>query len=407
MRECGVPRAAAAALLSVLMSMLLVQRGNPRNDALIVAIGLTLWGLAVVALLRHRDPKDFAADRRTLIRLLAVALAVRLPLSTWPPTLSDDVWRYLWEGHVWRQGLSPFELPPNAPELAAIRTADWAMVNHPEVSSIYPPLAQLLFATLGAGGLSAWKLGMIAADLATVALLFRREPRLGWLWACLPLAAVESAANGHLEAAGCLLLALALNGSDLAAWLGGLLKLLPGVLLLRRPWRVQLLYGALTVLAFLPLLGPATLRGFDTYRTHWSFNGGLAWLAAFLLGDALARPALQALGLALGAAALWRLRHPARVALAICGLAVCLSPTVHPWYGLWPLVPALFLEVWAWAWFAALLPLAYVVLEGYDGTPATWHERPWVRAAIWLPFFVLLAREGWRRFAYPNPHPER
>ena len=38
-----------------------------------------------------------------------------------PPTLSDDMYRYVWDGRVQAQGINPYLYPPKAPELAYLR----------------------------------------------------------------------------------------------------------------------------------------------------------------------------------------------------------------------------------------------------------------------------------------------
>lgn len=196
---------------------------------------------------------------------------------------------------------------------------------------------------------------------------------------------------------------LALGGSDLAAWLGAMLKLLPGVLLVRARPRTWLLYGALSLTAFAPMLHSGLTRGFATYEANWSFNAGVYSALAWLLDDGLlARRVLLLVGAAVVGLALLTIRDRARIALWTFGTFVVLSPTVHPWYVLWPLVAALWLGVRAWVWFAALVPLAYLVLATVDPFGA-WHERIWVRIVEWCPFGVLLVREGWARFSRPGP----
>lgn len=378
---------------------------DPRRQPVLVALALVAWGLVVAwaVLGEPAPPADRARTTRDLTRLVALAAMIRVPFLRWPPTLSDDVFRYVWEGRVWLAGYSPFAHAPNDPALTFLRDEAWKGVNHPEVSSIYPPLAQLLFVVLSGFGVAGFKLAMAAADCGTAALLWRRDPRAGWLWALLPLPAVESAANGHLEAAGAFLVVLALGGSDLAAWAGAMLKVLPGVLLLRSQPRTLLMYGALSAAAFAPLLHAGFTRGFAAYEANWSFNAGVYSVLAWLLDDGLlARRLLLGVGVAVVLLALLGIRDRACLALWTFGTFVVLSPTVHPWYVLWPLVVALWLGVRAWVWFAALVPLAYLVLATVDPFGA-WHERVWVRVVEWGPFGVLLVREGWARFSRPGP----
>ena len=83
-----------------------------------------LYGVAFVAyagavwlVLRH--PR--LAAGRGLWAILGAALAYRLVLLPVPPTLSDDVFRYVWEGRVVLAGQSPYRLAPSDHALMALR----------------------------------------------------------------------------------------------------------------------------------------------------------------------------------------------------------------------------------------------------------------------------------------------
>ena len=39
------------------------------------------------------------------------------------PTLSDDMFRYVWDGRVQAHGISPYRYPPDAPQLVFLRDA--------------------------------------------------------------------------------------------------------------------------------------------------------------------------------------------------------------------------------------------------------------------------------------------
>lgn len=333
--------------------------------------------------------------------VVVAAVLVRLPLLHLAPTLSDDVWRYVWEGRVWAHGFSPFQYAPDAPELTALRDDAWALVNHREVSSIYPPAAQLLFVLLHAGGVPAFRVAASAADVVTAALLARRSLRAGTLWALLPLPAMEAAVSGHLESFGVCALVAGLGGSELAAWVGAMVKLLPGVLLVRsrRPW----VWALATAAATAPLVGPGFTRGFGTYEATWSYNGSVFPLLRLVLGDSGARLPLEVVGAAIVGGILLRSRDPGRIALWTCGAFVLLAPTVHPWYALWVLAAALWAGVDAWVVLAGLLPLAYVVLASLDA--GGWVEPVWPRFVYYPVFYGLLVREGWVRLSRPGPWP--
>lgn len=362
-------------------AVLLGAVGDPRATVAVVA---TVWGLVVgVAWVKGRLPPGPA---------WAWAAAVRLPLLLCAPTLSDDAWRYVWEGEVWRAGFSPFVHAPDDPVLAHLRSDVWAHVNHRSVPTVYPPLAQALFALLAPGGVFAWRVFSALCDIGTASLLARRDRAAGLLWALLPLPALETAVSGHLEGPGLLLVVLALGGRGWAAWAATLVKLLPGVLLWRR-WG----WAALAVAACLVVMRP---EGLDTYQAKWAYNASL-----FALLEPLGRPVVQALGAAIVGGILWRSRDPARVALWTFGAFVALSPVVHPWYVLWPLAVALWTGSRAWVVLATLVPFSYVVLATYDPASSAWTEPLWARWVVYPPFYAALIAEGWARWTRPGPWP--
>lgn len=374
---------------------------------------LVLWGTGVVLLPRPRGGPA---------RVFLAALAVRALLLASPPALSDDLYRYLWEGRVSLLGGNPYLHPP-ASEAWAAHGADpvLQLVNHPEVSSIYPPVALWLFGILGALAYDPLVIkafmGLCDAAVAGVLASIRggRGLALGgaWLYALHPLGAVESAGSGHLEAVALLCLVLALRawdrgGSGLGwAGLGALLKLLPGVLLgvlwRRSPWLI-LPVALLGLVAAWPFLEAGELlgRGLDTYARHWSFNAGAFAVLEAALGS-WARPVAVGLGALVSAAALWRFRDPARVMLWVGGAFVLLSPTVHPWYVLWAWVPALVLGVRAWTVLATLVPVSYAALASYDPVTSRWEEPAWPVWVQLMPFLAALLWECWQGLIRPGP----
>ncbi len=391
----GRPVPAAALAAALLGALAVAALGDPRAHALPFVAIVLAWG-GIVALT--------APDLPSPARVVIAAGLVRLPLLLVTPTLSDDVWRYVWEGEVWRAGHNPFVSAPDAPELAALRDAVWANVNHRHVPSIYPPIAQLLFVLLSGGGVLAWRLLASACDVGTAWMLARERPTAGWLWALLPLPALEAAVSGHLEGIGvACLVAAVVSRRPLAAgawaWAGAMVKLLPGVLLvLDRPRRWPF-WGLLTLAVTLPFV---RVDGFETYRASWAFNGSIHPLTEAVAGPG-ARTALQVVGAAVVAGILLRSRDRARVALWTTGAFVILSPTVHPWYVAWPLAAALLNGSRAWIVLAVTAPGAYVVLSTYDPATSAWTEWVGTRILVYTPFYLALLAEGWARLTRPGP----
>jgi hypothetical protein len=290
--------------------------------------------------------------------------------------LSGDVYRYLSDGRVSASGGNPYAYTPSD-----------ARINHPEIRSIYPPLAQWLFSVVHQ--LTAWRLLLIAADIAAIVLL-RRHGALAY--ATCPLVLFEGTWSAHIDLLAGVLLAIALlRGSMIAAGLAGGLKVIPLAaipVLLRSvptPRRVLTLIATL-VLPILPFLGGPIMPGFRDYATRWIFNSPLYDLVRFVVeriptktiwthhplrfqflsdfvyrhvyADFVTRAILAVL--AIGAIVLAR-----RVTTAVAALLLC-SPAIHPWYWL-TIVPSALIERSRWLYVALLMPLSYLL---YDGAPA-------------------------------------
>lgn len=411
-----------ALLWSLCCAVALIALGDLRAQVVPAVAVLLGWGVGVVLL-----PRPTGGPGRVLI----AALLLRALLLASPATLSDDLFRYLWEGRAVDLGGNPY--------LHAPSWSGWpedpfrALVNHPQIPTIYPPLVMTLFAAIAALFYDPLGIKLVfgLADaglcwgLATTLEGRRRSTDAAWLYALHPLGAVEAAGSGHIDALALLLLVLAIRAWDrrrdrgaLWAALGAGVKLFPALILptlLRAPsWRRRLAWTALGLGVLLALSAPywdagsTGLFALRNYTRHWSFNGSLYALMEAAswrwLGDDLpARRLALGLGAAVVGLAVWRRRDPAEVALWAGGAFVLLSPTVHPWYVLWAWVPALLCGVRSWTVLATLVPLAYVVLGTLDLATSTWHEALWPRLVIYPAFFLALGVESVRRALLPGP----
>ena len=360
-----------------------------------------------------------------------VALALRAALLPLPPELSDDVWRYLWDGRVQASGVNPYLHAPAAAEVAGLRTPWHALINNPEVPTIYPPVAQLAFRALAlvAGTVLGAKLLFIAFDLATGWVLGRvaagtgRDARpvlLLWLWS--PLLVLEVAWSAHLEPLGLFFLALALllahsgplralasAGVGSALALSALVKFAPLAAvppLLRRfglPFLGALL--ATGAVLYLPFAGAGTalFDGLRTYAGHWRFmEGPFVLLEAVLPGRTAPRVAAGLLVLAVVAWTTHRRFEAERALLWILGTGLLLTPTLHPWYALWILPMAALRGSPPWILLTGLSFLGYWGLDVFQAT-GQWPQPAWLRLLLWGPVLALLAGEAW--FGRRSPAP--
>lgn len=375
--------------------------------------------------------------------ILLVALGLRLLALPLAPSLSSDVYRYVWDGRVALAGENPYLRAPADPELASLREGvgapEWRRLEHREVPTVYPPLALGLFALAAAtpAPVLALKLLLAAADLAVCAALLALARRLGldpsrcvW-YAWSPLAVIETAGMGHVDALGVAAAVVAVllvvrrraAAAGVVAAAGVLAKLGPLLALplwARRSGRPLLLLAVAGAL-LLAVLGPFVVAaggvppGLSTYAVSWEFDGPIyepAWrlLDAAGAGDAAkglldrlkgwtgendlwnrfypyAYPQLLAklgLGLLLAAGVLRSLwdRRPVAGTGALFGTALVASATVYPWYLLWVLPWAALARQPAWLLASALAPLAYLAAlpGGAGGDPF-----PWVWLSVWGP----------------------
>jgi alpha-1,6-mannosyltransferase len=375
--------------------------------------------------------------------VLLGALLLRLPLLPLPPTLSDDVLRYLWDGKVAAAGLNPYALAPKAEELARLRDGAWRRLPHQEVPTVYPPLAVALFsiASRAPFPLLSWKLAATGADLLACWLLIHLarglglpEGRTAW-YAWNPLVALEVAGMGHVDALGVAAVVGAvlwllprsrrLGAAATMAAAGVLAKLVPIAafpLWARqsgRPWRFLGMAGGLVAMAVLPVLAATkgVPPGLVAYGVSWEFNGPLyeplwrlldaagaapalargldrlkvwtqmweAWnpVYPYLYPQFLAKLALAA-GMGFAVLASLRERDPVAGTGRLFGRLLLLSATVYPWYLLWVLPWAALRRDAAWLALSGLILLSY--LPQLMGVALM----PWAYLAIWGPFAGLL-----------------
>ncbi|MBD3866789.1 MAG: hypothetical protein IFK94_01585 [Acidobacteria bacterium] len=392
--------------ISTGLYLLVATAGDLRNRQLFylaVFAALSVCMLAGYRLLSR-------SSRKWTWVVLAAALLFRIVAAAGGPAMSDDIYRYVWDGRVQAAGHHPYSYPPDGEELESLRDEDWGRINHPTIGTIYPPLSQMLFralATAGAG-VRGFRIALGLLDFGVVlALLFLlkrtgRPPDRVLLYAWNPLAVMESSGSGHVEPLGIVLLVLSVAwlASDRqapmrsAAALAGSIHaklfsaaLLPGHLRRMNLPAVLVLAAVLLALALpFAISGPVTGEGLYRYAEQWERNG-LIYPAIRLCGEALdtgnrLKPLVDSLGverlyrwiwprelakvavlLLAGMWILWlafRARlDPVSEAMWVLGGLTLLLPTVHPWYLLWVLPFAAACCSPGWILLGGMISLSY------------------------------------------------
>ena len=384
--------------------------------------------------------------------IVVVAVSLRLLMVLLPPTLSEDVFRYLWDGRVLQAGFNPYELPPEAPQLAPLRDELWHDLPHRDVPTVYPPLAEAVFAMAAWMPAPVYALKAILAtvDVGTCVLLLllaRRwqmpQERVLW-YAWNPLVTVELAGMGHIDGLGVALVVLTtllltlpgrrIGTAAVAAAAAVLTKLVP--ILAFPTWGRQsgraatfvLLAAAVALAGLVPMIATTggAPPGLVRYGVSWEFNGPL-FEPLWRLLDSVGLPAtahagldrlkdvsgehdfwnrfypwnypqiwakvLLAAGLTVSMLWAWKDRDTPRSMQKIFGAVIIFSATVYPWYAIWVLPWAALRRSPAWLMLTALLFLSYIPQF------AAVTLFPWIHALIWIPFLVVLVLT--RRWSMP------
>ncbi|HEX8459732.1 MAG TPA: glycosyltransferase family 87 protein [Pyrinomonadaceae bacterium] len=379
--------------------------------------------------------------RSTLALVFIFAALFRLSVLFAPPSLSDDVYRYVWDGRVQAAGVNPYAHVPSDDALAHLRDSDiYPNINRRDYApTIYPPLAQIVFfLSTRVSEQVVWMkfvlvlfeaVGLFALSALLAAFGVPRQRVLVAAWH--PLAVWEIAGSGHLDALVVCFVALALlarqrkrdglTGALLASAV--LAKLFPLVLLpafyRRGGWRLPLAFGLTLAAGYLPYLSVGARRvvGFlPGYASEEGLHSGerffLLQLARALFGESvMGVAAYTVFALAvMSALALWCLLKPEvdgrayarRAALLAIVFTVLLSPH-YTWYFAWLVV---FLCVVSARWLAPLLCLTIASFMLYG----TWlgdsrMEMLYLNSCIYLlPALLLIFSELQRRCAAAVDH---
>jgi len=413
-----------------------------RPIGLFVAVYLTVWVFSMLAL---RQARQLPHDHLGIWVILTFAVLFRLTLLFSQPIQEDDFYRYLWDGKVVASGLNPYQIAPStvrnqaesgkeSQRFARLLKQDedlaliLSRVNHAEVPTIYPPLAEAVFALtawLAPGSLLALRLALLGFDLAVCGIIMAilrhcaSNVLLVVVYAWSPLVIKETINSAHYDVVPTFFLTLALlcalkdkivlaHASLALAILG---KVYPVLLLPVFLWRTVVCHGrsqallgfgvvfTVVILGYAPFLDAGVMlwQGTLAFADRWQANSLLFPLLGWLTGERWVTNAVVVV--LLGGAVLALLcshdvraeREFLRVNFLVLGALFLLSPVGNPWYFLW-IVP-----------FLCVFPLrSWLLLSGLLGLYYLWFYFVYRDAAetfrwvIWLeyvPFYGLLMWE--------------
>ncbi|GAB3640451.1 polyprenol phosphomannose-dependent alpha 1,6 mannosyltransferase MptB [Spirosoma arcticum] len=353
--------------------------------------------------------------------LFLSAILFRLSLLFAIPQLSDDVYRFVWDGRLMAHGYNPYLYLPsqllNTP-IAAVCGLDESLfrqLNSPNYFTVYPPVNQALF------GLASWfspnsllgnitwlRLPIILSEIGSLWLmvkLLRRlgvKPNLALLYGLNPLVIIELTGNLHFEAVMIFFSLLAvwlliqnrlvLSAGALALAIGT--KLLPLLLLPlivhHIGWRKGIWYALLacilTAALFIPFASLELVRNvfssINLYFQKFEFNASVYYVLRTVGYWIKGYNAIERIGFwlsitttlsVLWIAFRWRTVPASVQLLATLTLYFAFATTVHAWYITTLIAASVFTRFRYPIVWSALIPLSYF----------TYHAQPYAEN-LWL-----------------------
>jgi hypothetical protein len=336
------------------------------------------------------------------------------------PSLSDDLYRYYWDGKVSCNGINPYGFAPDSQNLAHLRDEYWALINNKDLTTPYPPFIEGLFAVLYliSPSIYSYKLLAVISYIASSYVLILILKKCGknihyaLLYSWNPLMVIEFGHSGHNDSIAVFFMLLSTflllnnkySGSAVTLGVATLSKIFPIFLapFYAVKWKMRntILYASVIILPYIPLslIGPVQ-TSLATYFERIAFNAGVYYLIEVIFTYLIpASPMLFAritVTILFIASLVYTSIKFTKVSSMYAGyLAITLylifTPTIHPWYLSWVLPFATLYAIKPWLYFSGAIFLSYYTYTLPEISPGFWPEQPWVRIIEYIPFIPLL-----------------
>jgi len=398
---------------------------------------LLIYALTIIIFER----KKINLDNSDLKIFWVFTIIIRMLVLFIPIGLSDDIYRYIWDGHIQHNGINPYLYSPDSVSLDTYHTIWSSKVNNPHINSPYPPFAQMLFYIVVSVtndinvSIFLIRIIMIGFDLGTIIILkrimyhFSIPTRRIMIYAWSPLVIFEFAGNGHIDAIAVFFSLLAIyfildkekNGyrilSPISLSIAILTKVYPVILLpfLFLKWNLKekILFLLSSIILVLPYannrINPLYPEGQQFYKRYFRYNESIFRFYRRTIEVFYDNPDEVAsdhyIIFMIIFSGLLYLSHIYRSSKTFDKLEIDISiinsfryillvallfgPDVQPWYIIWMLPLAVLFYDWVIIAFSTVILLTYQIYPEYDRT-GIWYEDPIILAIEYGVVYLLL-----------------
>lgn len=360
-------------VLPIFLGLFTIHYFTTREDTLMLIAAYSIGFVGFLASLKYAD---FSAKE-----ILILGIGVRMMLFFSLPNLSDDFYRFIWDGRLIDLGINPFSHTPEFyiqgnVQFSSLSLDLYEKLNSQSYFTIYPPISQLLFwlsATLSpnsiAGSVLVLRLILLFFEIGSLILIVKLLKQTGlsvsntMIYACNPLVILEITGNLHFE--GVMLFFLLgfaflfqknkTQLSALAISLGIATKLVPLMFLpfalrkmkLNKSFAFYIIAGTGTVVLFMPFIDLQFIHSaagsLDLFFRKFEFNSGLFFLFREVgyynrgfdmiskIGPWMSISALVLI-LSYSLFIIKKTTYLPTILITILFIQLSLSTTVHPWY---------------------------------------------------------------------------
>jgi len=353
-------------------------------------------------------------DKKEADILLWLSMGFRLLFIVAVPCLSDDFYRFLWDGKLFINGYNPYLFIPSdiinteVAKVAGLTQEMYEGLNSPGYYSVYPPINQLLFSIGGfferygmVAGVVALRIPILVAEFFTIKYIRRllailKMPQNNVLWYALnPLVIVELSGNLHYEGMMMLCVVVAIYWLIQHKWAGAAvwwamaisIKLIPVLFLplllprlgvVKSVWFYMITSLAL-LFTFLPFLDEQLIQhiasSIDLYFRTFEFNASVYYIVRWLGFKSVGYNIIQTAGPILSIITFFVIigisfykndswTKMLQKMLLAYSIYLLLASTVHPWYVINLVVLSVFVQRYKYALlWSSLVVLSYIAYQ--------------------------------------------